>query len=168
MLCDRLVIRHGNEADLSLIEEIGRKAFGRVREARIVRTLVPARPHTISLIAECDGRPVGHVLLTEIGAPVRALALTPLAVLPDYREMQVASRLVRAGIDAARLAGYEALFTHGNGSFFERFGFSSRLADPFQVPWQGTRFLALELERGCLSGKKGKLDYPEPLAGGTG
>lgn len=163
MLCQRLVIRHGGESDLEAIRKIVRAAYGRAAEARIAAVLVPAPVHTISLLAECDGVPVGHVLMTEIGAPVRSLVLTPLSVVPRYREMQVGSALVRAGLDAARLAGFDAVFASGNGSFFERFGFSSELADPFTVPWQGNRFMVTEIRPGCLTGRSGQLDYPEIL-----
>ncbi len=49
----------------------------------------------------------------------------------------------------------------GDNLYYERFGFSSRLADPFEVGWQGRNFMALELVEGCLAGKSGKLAYPE-------
>lgn len=163
MLCDRVTIRPSRPEDQAGILSVERKAFGRKQEARLVDQLIPAPQYTISLIAECDGRIIGHVLLTEIGAPVKALALAPLAVLAEFREMQVGSRLVRTAIETAKTDGYEAIFVLGDVLYYERFGFSGKLADPFSVRWQGRHFMALELKDGSLKGRRGKLEYPEPF-----
>ena len=161
MLCDRLTIRPSRPEDQSAILSVERKAFGRGQEARLVDQLIPAPPETISLVAECDGRIIGHILLTEIGAPVKAMALAPLAVLTEYREMLVGSALVREAIETARARRYDAIFVLGDVLYYERFGFSGKLADPFSVRWQGRHFMALELKEGVLKGRRGKLDYPE-------
>ena len=163
MLCDRLIIRPSRPEDQSAILSLERKAFGRAQEARLVDQLIPAPQYTISLVAECDGQIIGHVLLTEIGAPVKALALAPLAVSSDYREMQVGSALVRAAIETAKAGGFDAIFVLGDVLYYERFGFSGKLADPFSVRWQGRHFMALELRDGVLKGRRGKLEYPEPF-----
>ena len=163
MLCDRVTIRPSRPEDQAGILSVERKAFGRKQEARLVDQLIPAPQYTISLIAECDGRIIGHVLLTEIGAPVKALALAPLAVLAEFREMQVGSRLVRIAIETAKTDEYEAIFVLGDVLYYERFGFSGKLADPFSVRWQGRHFMALELQDGSLKGRRGKLEYPEPF-----
>jgi len=163
MLCDQLKIRHSKPKDQEVIRAIETEAFGRVAEAILVDQLVPAPEYTISLLAFCDGKAVGHILLTEIEAPVKALALAPLAVVPSFREMQVGSDLVRAGIKEARKAGYQAIFVLGDAMYYERFGFSSELADPFKVAWQGRNFMALELAPDSLVGKSGRLSYPAPF-----
>ena len=163
MLCNKLTIRKSKKSDAKAIRSIETKAFGRKAEANLVDQLIPAPDHTISLVAICDGSAIGHILLTEISAPLKALALAPLAVLPDYREMQVGSELVRNAIAQARKSGFEAIFVLGDVLYYERFGFSGKLADPFKVKWQGKHFMALELVDGALSGKQGRLEYPEPF-----
>jgi putative acetyltransferase len=163
MLCNKLIIRHSTANDMAAIRAVETGAFGRKAEAALVEQLIPAPETTISLIALCDGKAVGHLLLTEIEAPVKALALAPLAVLPSYREMQVGSELVRSAIREAGNSGYQAIFVLGDNMYYERFGFVSRLADPFEVEWQGINFMALEVEPGCLKGKKGLLSYPAPF-----
>ncbi|MCB1456120.1 MAG: N-acetyltransferase [Nitratireductor sp.] len=161
MLSKRMTIRQSIASDGAAIVTVQSEAFGRTDEADLSMRLISAPPNTISLIAESNGEVVGHVLLTEIGAPVRAMALAPLAVVPQFREMQVGSQLVRAAIDQAREAGYEAIFVLGDNAYYERFGFVSNKADPFDVKWQGPHFMALELREGALGGKAGKLQYPE-------
>lgn len=163
MLCNKLVIRPSKPKDHPAIAAVETQAYGRKAEARLVEQLVPAPEHTLSLVAECDGMVIGHILLTGIAAPLKAMAVAPLAVLPAYREMQVGSELVRNAIRIATQEGHEVLFVLGDNGYFERFGFSAPLADAFQVKWQGKRFMALELKPGSLVGKGGKLEYPEPF-----
>ncbi len=163
MLCQKLTIRPSTPDDRDAIHDVESRAFGRDAEANLVDQLIPAPDHTISLVAVCDGKIIGHVLLTEITAPVKAMALAPLAVAPAYREMQVGSSLVRQAIGMASGMGYAALFVLGDTNYYRRFGFSSSLADPFDIEWQGKHFMALELLQGALKGKSGRLAYPEPF-----
>lgn len=161
MLCNNLVIRDSHESESQSIRRVETIAYGRKAEANLVDQLVPTAETTISLVAECDGKIVGHILLTKIDAPVKALALVPLAVVPAFREMQVGSALVRGAINRAREKKFMAIFALGDKFYYERFGFSSTKADPFTVKWQGTNFMALELVPNALQGKAGKLAYPE-------
>ena len=123
--------------------------------------LILAPVDTISLVAEIDGGIVGHVLLTAITGPERALALAPLAVLPAWRDMQIGTELVRNGLQLARQRGWRSVFVSGQPDYYCRFGFRSHTADGAQTPLQGPRFLALELEKGALAGWTGQLAYPE-------
>jgi putative acetyltransferase len=158
---DNLVIRETAGKDEAAIRAIHTSAFGREAEALLAMHLIAAPVSTVSLIAECGAVPVGHILLSEIGAPVRAAALAPLAVMPHYRELQIGTNLVRSAMERARRKGYEALFVLGHPGYYERFGFTSELASRFEVPWSGPYFMALELRGGALVGRKGQLKYPE-------
>jgi putative acetyltransferase len=159
-LAERLRVRPSRKADAVAIAALHRHAFGREAEAALALALIGDRMPTISLVGECDRAIVGHVLLSEIGAPVKAMALAPLAVAADYREMQIGSRLVTEAIRRATEAGYAAIFVVGDNGYYERFGFARSLAEPFEVAWQGRHFMALELEEGALAGRSGKLEYP--------
>ncbi len=156
----RLQLRASRKADLAAIALLHRQAFGREFEAALARALLEAPTPTLSVVAAVDRAIVGHVLLSEIGAPIAAMALAPLAVAANYREMQVGSRLVEDAIGSAKQAGYAAIFVLGDNAYYERFGFTSAAADPFEVAWQGRHFMALELRPGALKGKKGRLTYP--------
>jgi putative acetyltransferase len=160
MLCKKIDVRQSKKSDEAAIAVVQAEAYGRPAEAALALALISAPQKTISLVAECNGHVVGHILLTEIAAPVRSLALAPLAVLPEYREMLVGTSLVREAVKRARKLGFEALFVLGDPTYYQRFGFSRPLAEPFKVPWQGPNFLALEVREGSLAGKAGKLTYP--------
>jgi putative acetyltransferase len=161
LFSDKLVIRETTAKDEAAIRAIHASAFGREAEARLALHLIAAPDPTVSLIAERGAVPVGHVLLSRIDAPIRAAALAPLAVMPHYREMQIGTNLVRNAMKRARRRGYDALFVLGHPGYYERFGFSSKLASPFDVPWKGPNFMALELRNGALAGCRGALRYPE-------
>lgn len=161
MLCDKITIRQSRKSDAAAIAEVLTKAFGQVNEARLALGLIKAKNKTISLVGDCNGRVVGHVLLSAIKAQVHSMALAPLAVIPDFREMQVGSKLVREAMKRAGKAGTQAIFVLGDSGYYERFGFSSTLADPFEVGWQCRNFMAVELVENCLKNRSGKLDYPE-------
>ena len=165
MFCNSLVLRHSSPSDDTALAELVTEAFGQPDEARLTLDLIAAPEWTLSLVAECKGRLVGQVLLCEIEAPIKSVALAPLSVSRDYRELQVGTRLVREAIGEARRAGFDAMFVLGDNLYYERFGFSSPKADPFSVEWQGPHFMALELKPGALKGKRGKLTYPSAFFG---
>tara|TARA_R110002020_G_scaffold6689_21_gene28446 strand:+ start:3501 stop:4031 length:531 start_codon:yes stop_codon:yes gene_type:complete len=146
---DRAAIR-------ALQAEVYSSAIAAVSEA-----LISGPAETLSLAADIDGSLIGHILLTPVAGPDRALALAPHAILPAWRDMQIGTELVRHALRLARQRGWRSVFVYGQPDYYRRFGFKSRTADCADVTWQGDRFLALELEEGALSAYRGPLDYPE-------
>jgi len=120
------------------------------------RRLTPCRSWLSS-----TARLFGHILLTAIAGPEKALALAPLVILPDWRDMQIGTELVRHALQVAREQGWKSVFVYGQPDYYCRFGFKSRTADAADTTLQGPRFLALELAMGALAGWSGPLDYPE-------
>ena len=128
------MIRVAREEDWAAIVELHRIAFGggaRTGDdvARLVQELHDSpdlyEPE-LSLVAEEDGRVVGHVMNTwnEIaGADARVLQLSPLGVLPDYQRRGHGSALVRASLAAVRARGEPLLILEGNPKYYGRFGF---------------------------------------------
>lgn len=164
MISTRAVIRESLPGDRLAIRRVEELAFGRPGEANLSEQLIGAAVDTLSLVAEVDAGIVGHVLLSRIEGPDRALALAPLAIEPDFQEMQIGTQLVRQALDLARARGWRSVFVLGHPDYYCRFGFKSKLADGAQTEWQGSRFLALELVDGALAGWTGPLHYPEPFS----
>jgi len=127
----------------------------------LAEALIAAPVDTLSFVAELNGTVVGHILLTAITGPEKALALAPLAILPDWRDMQIGTELVRHALHSARQQGWMSVFVHGQPDYYCRFGFKSRMADAAGTALQGPRFLALELTKGALAGWSGPLEYPD-------
>ncbi|NHA66947.1 GNAT family N-acetyltransferase [Phycicoccus flavus] len=93
----------------------------------------------LSLVAEQDGRVVGHTLLTRgwVDAPrrlVEVLVLSPLSVEPGFQGRGTGSALVRAALVAAEAAGAPAVFLEGSPGYYGRLGFGPGAAHGFGRP----------------------------------
>lgn len=137
-------IRSEIPADDAAIGEIHTLAFGRDHEARLV-TLIRATPRYIpplSLVAEHDGRLVGHILLSHIDLvgeqTWQVLGLAPLAVHPDFQNQGIGGELVRSGLAIADELGEALIVVLGHEGFYPKFGFEPAIRygieAPFPVP----------------------------------
>ena len=126
-------VRDATPADRAAIFAVHAAAFRTEREAEVAVALDPEA----SLVAEEDGRVVGHVVLSRLAVEdgYRAVALGPIGVLPEAQGRGLGSALVRAALAAARDAGEDAVVLLGNPAYYGRFGFvaatSVGLPDPF-------------------------------------
>nr|WP_298683303.1 N-acetyltransferase [uncultured Dongia sp.] len=162
-------IRETSAADLAALIALHDAAFGGPHEGRLVADLIARDLAAISLAAVEGGRIVGHILFSPLVVEVDSdtalgLALAPLAVHPSRQRAGIGTALTQAGLDAARQAGWEAVIVLGHPSYYARFGFSADLARGFESPFAGPAFMALELTKSALSGRKGKIIYSSPFA----
>jgi len=140
-----LIIRSETPGDYPAIHQVHASAFGQENEAVLVEELrgSPGFDAELSLVAERDGRVIGHVLFSPIAIrterdPTTALVLAPVAVLAGHQKSGVGSELVRHGLDACRRLGHRLVVVVGHPEFYPRFGFrpASRrgLTLPFDAP----------------------------------
>ena len=154
-----ITIRGERGGDRDGIGEVHRLAFAGGAEARLVDDLRRSGDAVISLVAECAGAIVGHVCFSRLEAPLRALALAPLAVWPERQGQGIGSALVHAGLEQADRGAWEAVFVLGAPRFYERFGFSAETAKGFSCPYRGEEFMARF--RGVeAASRAGRLGYP--------
>ncbi|WP_374654219.1 GNAT family N-acetyltransferase [Dongia sp.] len=162
-------IKPATEADLPALIRLHDSAFGTVFEGRLVADLMAADLAAISLVASVEGDVIlGHILfsplLVEVGCDTAlALALAPLAVAPAHQRQGVGSALVAAGLDEARRQGWDCAVVLGHPEYYRHFGFAPEPLQGFQAPFEGPAFMALELRQSALSGRKGRIIYPEPF-----
>jgi putative acetyltransferase len=152
-------IRAPRPEEEAALLQINRAAFGGEAEAGLVAALRRDGNAPIELLALEEGRPLGHILLSPLAAPKGALALAPLAVLPQAQARGLGSALVRAALREAAEGGWGAVFVLGEPSYYGRFGFSAALAAPFKSPFPPEAFQALELKEGALSGRTCEVRY---------
>ena len=93
----------------------------------------------LSVVAEEDGRVVGHVMFTPalLDAPrrlVRVQVLSPLAVLPERSGRGIGSALVRAGVRIADEQGAPVVFLEGSPDYYGRLGFTAGAPQSFRRP----------------------------------
>ena len=163
-----IVVRDEAPADAAAVRDVVTRAFEQPAEAKIVDALRAAGKADVALVAECDGRVVGHVLFSPVtlaGAPA-ASGLAPLAVAPELQRRGVGTALVRAGLARCRAAGHAFVVVLGSPAYYGRFGFVPadryRLACEYDVP-PGV-FQVIELAPDALVGCSGLVRYAPELA----
>ena len=164
-----LLIHTETPADHEAIREVNRLAFGRDDEACLVDALRDGGYVRTSLVAEVDRLIVGHVLFSDLPivsetATFPALALAPMAVLPEYQRQGIGSQLIRRGLDSCREHGHRIVVVLGHPSFYRRFGFSSELARPLRLAVLGQGVLyGNGIGRGGTQRRVGRVQYPPPF-----
>ncbi|MCP4318271.1 MAG: N-acetyltransferase [Hyphomicrobiales bacterium] len=152
-------IRPETPADRAAIHALHVAAFDGDGEARLVDRLRADGDLVLSLVAIDNGQIIGHVALSPMTAPFPALGLAPVAVSADYRRRGTAAALINRGLDLVRDDRWKGVFVLGEPSYYERFGFSCRMAEGYQSPYSGPYFMALSLGGDRLPARAGRVDY---------
>jgi len=164
-----VLIRIENEQDHKAVWQVNRLAFGQDAEACLVDALRAGGFARVSLVAEVGDQVVGHIMFSDlsvvtVNGKVAALALAPMAVLPDFQRQGIGSILIRRGLEVCKDQGYRVVVVVGHPSFYPRFGFSAKLAERLESPYGGEpSHMAMELVPGALNGVTGKVVYSPPF-----
>ena len=105
-----LKIRPETLSDYPAITEVNDLAFGQHNEGKLVENLRknPKFIPELSLVAEVDGKTVGHILFFPIiikcgnGNEKEIISLAPVAVLPEFQKQGVGGELIREGLKACQ------------------------------------------------------------------
>lgn len=129
-----VTIRPERPADENAISEITRQAFlanphSNQTEQFIVLALRRAGALSVSLVAEDEGRVVGHIAFSPVtisdGSP-DWYGVGPVSVVPDRQRQGIGSRLIESGLERLRALGAQGCMLVGDPAFYTRFGFASR------------------------------------------
>ena len=120
-----------NPEEFADVGDVVRLAFGGPVEAELVR-MIRASPNYVpelSLVAEEDGRIVGHVMLsyTELrdGSKThRVLTLSPVAVAPTAQRRGIGSALIKRALRLADERGEPLVSLEGDPRYYGRLGFT--------------------------------------------
>ena len=161
-------IRPEGPDDAGAIRNVLVAAFPTPAEADLVEQLRRDGDVEIALVAEEEGRIVGHVLMSRMrvagdGRAFQALGLAPVAVLPERHRGGIGSGLIRAALAIARRNGEELVFVLGYPAYYGRFGFSAAAAAPFASPYAGPHLMAQRLAEIDLP-SRGVADYAPAFA----
>jgi putative acetyltransferase len=163
------IVRPEVPADEDAIRHVNTLAFGQDDEARLVDVLRKDGYVRLSLVAERAGTVVGHILFSDlsiltVSGTVPAVALAPMAVLPECQNQGIGSMLVRAGLDECRRRGQRIVIVLGHPHYYPRFGFSAELAKRLVSPFGGgDAFMAAELAPKALDRVIGSVQYAPPF-----
>lgn len=93
----------------------------------------------LSLVAETDGKVVGHIMFTKATVDGKlVLVLAPLSVLPEYQRKGIGKALIQEGHKIAKEQGYTHSIVLGSEKYYPKAGYSPAedfgIKAPFDVP----------------------------------
>lgn len=152
--------------DISRITEMLDESFGVDRFVKAVYLLRDGvEPLTeLSFVVRMDGVVAASlqfwpVMIGSSEAGHAALLLGPIAVRPEYRGQGIGLNLMSHGLTRAKDLGHSRVILVGDEPYYQKVGFSRRLAQGLDMPGQvdHRRLLAQELVPGAMDGIKGMI-----------
>jgi putative acetyltransferase len=104
-----------------------------------------------------QGAVIGHAMFSRMHAEparCRVAALAPVCARIDRQNSGIGSALIRAGLEACREQGIDAVVVLGDPNYYGRFGFSEAKAENMACAFAGPHLQAFELVPGALAGVK--------------
>jgi len=152
------LIRAESPADAAAVRAVHKAAFTTDAEARLVDAIRANGNDRVSLVAETQGRIVGHVLFSPVDVEgTEGIGLAPVAVLPDFQGRGIGTALIKAGIAACGELGVKFIVVLGEPRYYRRFGFRpTHLGNEYGV---GEEFMALDLAPHATAALHGVVKY---------
>ncbi len=129
----KAVIRNETEADVGAIEKVTVAAFKTLAvsnhtEQFIIAELRAAKALTVSLVAEKDGRVVGHITFSPVtisDGMRNWYGLGPVSVLPEYQRQGIGKTLIREGLSRLKDLNARGCCLVGHPDYYRKFGFTN-------------------------------------------
>ena len=126
-------IRSEGDADIDAITSVTVAAFETLEvsnqtEHFIIRALRAAKALTISLVAESDGRVVGHIAFSPVtisDGTRNWYGLGPVSVLPEYQRRGIGKALIQEGLSRLKDLGAQGCCLVGHPEYYKRSGFEN-------------------------------------------
>lgn len=150
-----MIIRQETQQDFEAVYQLIQEAFSTVEhrdgneqdlvsDLRNSASFVPP----LSLVAEIDGKVVGHILFTKatVGEdPV--LVLAPLSVLPAFQRQGIGAALIKRGHAIAEDLGFAYSLVLGSETYYPRFGYLPASQFGIEIPkgMPEANFMAVQL-----------------------
>ena len=129
----KIIIREEKEADAGVISEVTIAAFRTMEisshtEQFIVEALRAAKALTLSLVAETDGRVVGHIAFSPVtisDGTADWYGLGPVSVLPAYQQRGIGKALIETGLSRLKNLSAKGCCLVGHPQYYRKFGFEN-------------------------------------------
>jgi putative acetyltransferase len=128
-----IVIRNETESDIDAITEVTIEAFKTLEisnhtEQFIIEALRKAKALTVSLVADMDGRVIGHIAFSPVtisdGTP-DWYGLGPVSVLPEYQRRGIGKDLINEGLSRLKYLKARGCCLVGHPDYYRKFGFEN-------------------------------------------
>ena len=128
-----MIIRNETESDIEVISDVTKAAFenhpiSNQTEQFIISALRAANALTISLVAEIDGKVVGHIAFSPVTISDGSgdwYGLGPISVLPEHQKQGIGKSLMHEGLSQLKARGAKGCVLVGDPHYYEGFGFRS-------------------------------------------
>lgn len=128
-----MIIRKETSSDIEAINHVTIAAFKTLpisnnTEQFIIKALRAADALTLSLVAEIDGRIVGHVAFSSViisDGTKDWYGLGPVSVLPEYHKQGIGKSLINEGLSSLKELGGQGCALVGDPIYYKRFGFKN-------------------------------------------
>ncbi len=129
----QVVIRCETDSDVSAITEVTVAAFKTLEishhtEQFIIAALRAAKALTLSLVAEADGRVVGHIAFSPVSISDGTrnwYGLGPVSVFPAYQRQGIGKALIREGLSRLKEMDAQGCCLVGHPDYYKKFGFNN-------------------------------------------
>ena len=129
----KIIIRSETDADVSAINEVTIAAFETLdisnhTEQFIIAALRAAKALTVSLVAEMDGRMIGHIAFSPVtmsDGTRNWYGLGPVSVLPAYQRQGIGKALIREGLSRLKDMNAQGCCLVGHPDYYRKFGFKN-------------------------------------------
>jgi putative acetyltransferase len=131
-----MTVRDEQPTDLAAIRAVNDAAFDQPLEGRIVDALRAHGEVRLSLVAEVEGRVVGHILFSPVtSAGAEGLGLGPMAVTPEQQRRGVGGALIEAALTRLRASACPFVVVLGHHDYYTRFGFVPASRHGLRCEW---------------------------------
>ncbi len=128
-----IAIRNETRADIDAITEVTVAAFKTLEisnntEQFIIMALRAVNALTVSLVAERDGRVIGHVAFSPVtlsDGTSNWYGLGPISVLPGYHRQGVGTTLMQEGLSRLKHLNAAGCCVVGHPEYYRKFGFEN-------------------------------------------
>jgi len=129
----KIVIRSETDADVRAITDVTIAAFKTLEisnhtEQFIVEALRAAKALTVSLVAEVNGRIIGHIAFSPVtisDGTRNWYGLGPVSVLPAYQRQGIGKALIREGLSRLKDMNAQGCCLVGHPDYYKKFGFKN-------------------------------------------
>lgn len=129
----KIIIRNETDGDVSAITDVTIAAFKTLKisnhtEQFIVAALRAAQALTVSLVAEVDGRVIGHIAFSPVAitdGTQNWYGLGPLSVLPEYQRQGIGKALMQEGLSRLKYLNAQGCCLVGHPDYYRKFGFKN-------------------------------------------
>jgi putative acetyltransferase len=130
----KIVIRNETHDDVCAITEVTVAAFKTLEisshtEQFVIEALRAANALAVSLVAEMDGRVIGHIAFSPVtisdGTP-NWYGLGPVSVSPEYQRQGIGKALIQEGLSRLKDMNAQGCCLVGHPDYYRKFGFKNQ------------------------------------------